>query len=48
MEQEMINSMIESYCDSLLELVENNENVLGMDDIEDFQYFIEQIKSLVE
>jgi hypothetical protein len=37
-----------SYCESLENIVESVDHVLGSDEIHDFNYFISRIKDLVE
>ncbi len=44
----MNQELIVSYCDSLTNLVESLDHILGMDEIYDFKYFIGEIKNLAE
>ena len=44
----MNDELLLSYCDSLRNLLESVDHILGSDEIEDFNYFIGQIENLVE
>jgi hypothetical protein len=43
-----MNKQIISYCESLERIVQSVDHILGSDELQDLNYFISQIKDLVE